>query len=278
MRHGYLLGLIYFGGTFWWISNVTPLGTFFLVLFLALYPAMWFLLTARLLPRGEGIGPVLFRAGAAAAFWVTLEWWRSWFLTGFDWNELGASQSPSIVFRQLAAFGGVPLISFVLVLVNILWAEGILAMVETFRRTRVIRASLPFGAALLMVAFCFALGWHHLQRHRREAPRAGFTYACIQPNIPQIADADDQKTEAAALAEEVRLSMEALKDKPGLLIWPEAILDEGIFQDEPLNDAVHSICLANSGYFLLGSQDFEIRGAEALQFRLYFQPGRRPVR
>ena len=42
IRHGYLIGLIYFGGTFWWISNVTAIGTFFLVLYLALYPAICF--------------------------------------------------------------------------------------------------------------------------------------------------------------------------------------------------------------------------------------------
>src|ERR1700694_579062 len=50
IRHGYLIGLITFGGTFWWISNVTAIGAFFLVLYLALYPAIWFLLVARLIP------------------------------------------------------------------------------------------------------------------------------------------------------------------------------------------------------------------------------------
>ena len=133
IRHGYLIGLIYFGGTFWWISNVTAIGTFFLVLYLALYPAVWFLLVARLVARlpGETSATALFQALAAAAVWVMLEWWRSWFLTGFNWNELGVSQSPSVIFRQLAAFGGVHLISFVLVAVNILWAEGVLGIVKT---------------------------------------------------------------------------------------------------------------------------------------------------
>ena len=173
IRHGYLIGLIYFGGTFWWISNVTAIGTFFLVLYLALYPAMWFFFVARLVVRRPdgGIVSVLGQALAAAALWVTLEWWRSWFLTGFNWNELGISQAPSIVFRQLAAFGGVHLISFVLVTVNILWAEGVLGIVKTFREKRVVRASFPFAAALLIVATCFALGWHHLAAtSRRNAP------------------------------------------------------------------------------------------------------------
>jgi apolipoprotein N-acyltransferase len=274
IRHGYLIGLIYFGGTFWWISNVTAIGAFFFVLYLALYPAIWFLLVARLIARRQGgtSAPVLFQALAAAALWVTLEWWRSWFLTGFNWNELGISQAPSVVFRQLAAFGGVHLISFVLVTVNILWAEGVLGIAETLQEKRVVRASLPFAAALFIVAICFALGWHHLQRHGGETLRPGLTFACIQPDIPQIPyDSgkpyiDFQNTENAALQKTEKLSLDAIagKGKPDLLIWPEAMIDEGIFQDRPLNDAVHDICLAYGGYFLLGSQDFDIGGGRKL--------------
>ncbi len=274
IRHGYLIGLIYFGGTFWWISDVTPVGAFFLVLYLALYPGLWFLLVARMLPRL----PTLVQALAGAGFWVSLEWLRSWLLTGFDWNELGASQSTSIVFRQLAAFGGVPLISFILVTVNILWAESLPAMAETFRRQRVIRASFPFAAALFIVAVSFAFGAHHLFRHRGEALRPGLSFACIQPNIPQIAYAggpwiDFQHSEDAALAQEVALSDEAIKAKPQLLIWPEAILDEGIFQDRPLNEAVHGICEKYDGCFMLGSQDFDNEKHKLYNCAYLFTPG-----
>lgn len=266
VRHGYLVGLIYFGGAFWWISNVTAIGAFFLVLYLALYPAIWFLLVARLVARRhDGTpGAVLFQALAAAALWVVLEWWRSWFLTGFNWNELGVSQAPSIVYRQLAAFGGIHLISFILVAVNILWAEGILGIAKTLREKRVVRASWPFAAALFVVAICFALGWRHLQRHRGDALRPGLTFACIQPDIPQIpydgngSYGDFQNTEIAALERTEKLSLDAIAAKPDLLIWPEAMIDEGVFNDRPLNEAVHDICLAYGGYFLLGSQDFDL--------------------
>jgi apolipoprotein N-acyltransferase len=284
IRHGYVIGLIYFGGTFWWISNVTAIGAFFLVLYLALYPAVWFLLVARLVVRqqSETSRAVLFQALAAAALWVVLEWWRSWFLTGFNWNELGISQAPSVVFRQLAAFGGVHLLSFVLVTVNILWAEGVLGILKTLREKRVVRASLPFAAALFIVAVCFALGWHHLLRHRGETLRPGLAFACIQPDIPQIPYdprapyIDFQNTENAALDKTKKLSLDAIagRGKPDLLIWPEAMIDEGVFQDRPLNEAVHDICLAYGGYFLLGSQDFDIGGGRKLYNCAYlFTPG-----
>jgi apolipoprotein N-acyltransferase len=279
IRHGYLIGLIYFGGSFWWISNVTGVGTFFLVLYLALYPAIWFLFVARFLgPRRDSFIGVLMQALAAAALWVMLEWWRSWFLTGFNWNELGISQAPSIIFRQLAAYGGVHLISFVLVTVNILWAEGLLGIVQVLKEKRVVRPSPPFAAALFIVAACFALGWHHLQRHAGETPRPSFRFACIQPNIPQIPYdpsqpyVNFQDTENAALDRTEKLSLEAIesKDKPDLLIWPEATIDEGVFQDRPLNEAVRDICHAYDGYFLLGSQDFDIGGGRKLYNVAYF--------
>lgn len=277
IRHGYLVGLIYFGGVFWWISNVTAIGAFFLVLYLALYPAIWFLLVARLIaPRGEGRPVVvLLQAGAAAALWVVLEWWRSWFLTGFNWNELGISQAPSIIFRQLAAYGGVHLVSFVLVLLNILWAEGVLGMAQTLRERRVVRPGVPFATALLIVAACFALGWHHLMRHRGETPKPSLTFDCIQPNIPQIPyDSSEpyinfQNTEIAALAKTKEMSLHAIANPPDLLIWPEAMIDEGVFQDRPLNEAVRDICQSFGGYFLLGSQDYDLGAGKKLYNAAY---------
>jgi len=281
IRHGYLIGLIYFGGTFWWISNVTAIGTFFLVLYLALYPAVWFWLVARLVlaAPGKAAPPVLFQAIAAASLWVVLEGLRSWLFTGFNWNELGISQAPSIIFRQLAAFGGVHLISFILVTVNVLWAEGLLGIAITLREKRVVRPSFPFATALFVVAVCFALGWHHLLRHRGETIVPGFSYACIQPNVPQLPyDGGPwvafQHSEDAALQHEVDLSMHAIVDQPDLLIWPEAIVDEGVFQDRPLNEAVRDICQNYAGYFLLGSQDFDHgAGNKLFNCAYFFSPG-----
>ncbi|MCE0483039.1 MAG: apolipoprotein N-acyltransferase [Methylacidiphilales bacterium] len=270
-RHGYFIGLIFFGGVFWWICNVTTIGMVFLVLYLALFPAVWCFLVVRFIPRqveSTHLG-ILFRALAAAALWVTLEWWRSWYLTGFNWNELGISQAPSIIFRQLAAYGGIHLISFILVTVNILWAEGLLTMAQTLRERKVVRASFPFAAALFIIAFAFALGWHHLQRHRGGEPtRPSLTFACVQPNIPQIvftgSDKDFWQMEDDALDKTEKLTLQAIATKPDLLVWPEAMIDEGVFQDRQLNEAVHGICETFGGYFLLGSQDFDIGAGRKL--------------
>ncbi len=281
-RHGYLVGLIYFGGVFWWISNVTSIGTFFLVLYLALYPAVWFLFVARLLTsrRSQSPAGVLLQSLGGAALWVLLEWWRSWFLTGFNWDELGISQAPSIIFRQLAAYGGVHLISFILVAVNIFWAEGVLGMVHTLLEKRVVRASFPFASALLVVAICFALGWHHLHRHQDESPKQTLRFACVQPNIPQIPYDGGSWTkfherEAEALLTTEKVTMQALSApvKPDLLIWPEATTGQGVLDDRNMNEAVQGVGQDFDGYFLLGSEYFDIHEHKLYNAAFLFSPG-----
>jgi apolipoprotein N-acyltransferase len=279
MRYGYLVGLVYAGATLWWISDVTALGIVFLIPYMALYPAIWFLLVARFLKpwMARTNAAVLLQALGAAALWVTLEWWRSWFLTGFDWDELGDSQATSIAFRQLAAFGGVHLLSFLIVLVNILWAEGLLVMMTTLRERRVVRSSFPFAVALFIVAGGFALGAHHLFRHRGEAQGPALSFACVQPDIPQIVGGGDGATYEQrmqdALDKTVKLSMQAIANHPQMLIWPEATIDQGVFNDRPMNEAVQSVCEKFDGYFLLGSQDFDITKRKIYNSAYLFSPG-----
>ena len=279
-RHGYLLGLIYFGGVFWWISNVTAIGIFFLVLYLALYPAVWFHLVVRFLPRREGqpSGAVLVQAIGAASLWVVIEWWRSWFLTGFNWNELGISQAPSIVFRQLAAYGGVHLISFVLVTVNVLWAEGLMGMAQTLRDRRVFRVSAPFGFALFIVAVGFALGSANLFVIQGLSRQVRF--ACVQPNIPQIpydggsyAKYEETEKDALETADKLSGQAESVTPKPDLLIWPEAFTGQEIFRHRLLNEMVHDIATSSGRYFLLGSQDSDVEGPKIYNCAYLFGPG-----
>ena len=279
-RHGYLVGLIYFGCVFWWISNVTAIGSFFLVLYLALYPAVWFQLVVRFLPRreGPGFGSVLVQALGAASLWVVVEWWRAWFLTGFNWNELGISQAPSVVFRQLAAYGGVHLISFILVTVNILWAEGLLGMAQTLRDQRVVRASIPFAAALIIVAVSFDLGVNNLFGLPKRIALVRF--ACVQPNIPQIPYDGGlidkfRQTEQQALEKADKLSAQAesVNPKPDLLIWPEAFTGQEIFRHRMLNEMVHDLARSSGRYFLLGSQDSDVEGPKIYNCAYLFGPG-----
>jgi len=164
--------------------------------------------------------------------------------------------------------------------VNILWAEGLLDIVKSIREKRGVRVSFPFAAALLLVALAFALGWHHLQRHRGDTLRPALSFACIQPNIQQIPYdggkwSDFQDKEDAALEKTKKMTLQAIAapQKPDLLIWPEAMIDEGVFNDRPMNEAVRDICWSYNGYFLLGSQDLVEHEHKVYNSAYFFAPG-----
>ncbi len=84
-------------------------------------------------------------AGVPAA-WVAFEGLVSrWPFGGFSWGELGYAMHNIAPMRSLAAAGGIPLVSFVVVLVNVMIASAL-------RGDRSARLRLACGAVALIVA------------------------------------------------------------------------------------------------------------------------------
>lgn len=258
---GYLVGLIYFGGTFWWIGHVTAPGIIALVLYISLYPAIWLWAMQRwFAPRcGDGIlGNVQF-ALVGASLWVALEWMRGWFLTGFGWNNLGVALHANIPLIQLAGLGGVYLISWLIVFVN-------LSAFRTFQRVYgEVSSGRPRGPlyelslALVLAALAFAWGWHETLQKPQGSLRT-LRYSCVQANIPQTGSSsgyDDGVSVEENLRRHEELSRLALESKPELLLWPEATTSLGIFLDERLGSLVTRLSRKGNCYFLLGAEDSE---------------------
>jgi apolipoprotein N-acyltransferase len=264
IRHGYGVGLIFIAGCFWWVGTAAPLGFIIMLGVLSFYPALWFLLVARLLPVREP-GPFRFlrllgTVLLASAFWVSLEETRSWFLTGFNWNELGVSQTPNPAIRQLAALGGVPLLSFVLVIFNILLAETIQALGHR-QKDRLKSAAPPLLVAILLLMSCWLYGRYHLQRHQNKAATHLISYACIQPNIAQIPYAtitpwDIPQREIDAYQALEKLSAIAIRGKPDLLIWPEAITAQRLGLDLLVGKTVADMQRHVPDDFLFGAEEY----------------------
>ncbi|PAW79575.1 MAG: apolipoprotein N-acyltransferase [Verrucomicrobia bacterium Tous-C9LFEB] len=256
---GYLVGLLYFGGTFWWIGHVTAPGIIALVLYISLYPAIWLWAMERwYAPRcGDGIlGNVLF-AFVGACLWVALEWMRGWFLTGFGWNNLGVALHANIPFVQLASLGGVYMLSWLIVFVN-------LCAFRTFQRVYgEISAGRPRGPlyelslALVLAALGFAWGWRQTLI-KPEGSLRSLRYAAVQANIPQSGSSSGYEN-GVSIEENLRrheeLSLKALESKPDLLLWPEATTGLEIFLDDRLGSLVTRLSRKNEGYFLLGAED-----------------------
>jgi apolipoprotein N-acyltransferase len=86
-----------------------------LVLFLALYPALWLML-GRFISKRLRVSSPGWLGVMIPVFWVLSEWFRSWFLTGFPWLFLGASQADSVLGAWLPLVGefGVSLVVMLL--------------------------------------------------------------------------------------------------------------------------------------------------------------------
>src|SRR5712691_6567377 len=120
---GWLWGVIFFYGTCWWLTYPMihyariPTGLAYIllllpVIFVALFPALFCALTARLVST---FGPgALF---ATPLLWVSLELSR-YTVTGLMWNAIGYSQAfhPSVI--QSARWGGVYAVGFLILTVN----------------------------------------------------------------------------------------------------------------------------------------------------------------
>lgn len=106
---GWFAGVTHFLTTFSWLTTVTVAGWIALCLYMALYPALWFVIWVRRAGRDRqpmtSLGNVL-HAVVGASAWVLTEWLRGTVFSGFGWNTLGVSQGNLLVLAQIANLGG----------------------------------------------------------------------------------------------------------------------------------------------------------------------------
>jgi apolipoprotein N-acyltransferase len=154
------------------------------------------------------------------ALWVTLEWMRAHFLSGFPWASLGYSQYLNGPLIQMAEWTSVYGVSFVLVLGNVLIAQ--LLYGARYRLWREVGPSCAL--AVLCLAAVWGHGWWRLHQISDSTPPAqtDLGVALIQGNIEQSLKWDrDAREEIFAVYR--TLTREAAADPAvHLIVWPEA--------------------------------------------------------
>ena len=171
----------------------------------------------------------------AAALWVATEAIRGRFpFGGFPWGRLGFSQSEGPLLA-LAAYGGVPLVSFAVALLGTLLAAAALA----FERARhapagavgerrgALRSALRLVAAALAVPLVAALAWLPLPGDSLTAGGPTATVAVIQGDVPR-AGLDFNAQRRAVLDNHVRQTLRLAEEvaagerrRPDVVLWPE---------------------------------------------------------
>lgn len=235
-----------------WLHHVTWLGLILLGPIVGAWIGTWYLAAWWTVPRMVG-RPTLVRLVALlglAGAWVFIEWTRTWFLGGFPWLPLAASQWQRASILQIAAYTGAYGVSFVLVAVNIgfaAYAHRLFREGETGLRKR----SQEFFLAMFLLLVCLSI---HVQeafnRSRYTVPLA--RVALVQPYIPQAVKWDPAKG-AGIMAVLEQTTLAAAATRPDLILWPEATTPWAAKGDDNTRAFLESLARHAKAPLLIGS-------------------------
>lgn len=201
-----------------WPATIPPL--LLLVAYLGLYFAGFCALLVWIRPKTTFPYIIL-----VPVIWTTLEWIRAHALSGFPWGLFGYSQHQNLSMIQIADLTGVYGVSFLIVLVNTVFVEG-LGLIDRIRRRKAF-------TALAVGAICVVLTWGygHWQLNRStHSLNRSVNIGIVQANVSQ-----DVKWDPAFRLEILhryeQLNHRIAKEGLDLIVWPEAAMPF-IFDDD----------------------------------------------
>ncbi|HKF51294.1 MAG TPA: apolipoprotein N-acyltransferase, partial [Candidatus Acidoferrales bacterium] len=172
----------------------------------ALFPLVFAVVVSRV---GKKSIPV---ACALAPFlWVVLEFARANLpIISFPWNLLGYAASGNLAFVQLTSITGIYGLSLLIAAFNALLAWMFASPSGKSRRATI-------GGAILLVVIAL-VG----PRFVPQAP-ADHVAHLVQTNLPQeeVYPSNWMQIHAADMAQLESISIQAARQKPGLIVWPE---------------------------------------------------------
>ncbi len=285
----YLVGFVYWLINIYWMGYVTVIGW---IAFCAYTALLWPLLVlslrwcrARRIPLTLAV-PVLF---------VGAEQMQGLFLGGFYWHYLAHSQYANTTIVQIADIFGTAGVSFLIAMVNGLFAEFIIYNLE-FRiqnsefsiLSSKRRIALQLVAVVAVIAGAIIYGRFRINQSA-QCVTQGPLVGAVQTNVPQSVKqsfAADEEIFEVLLNE----SQECVKAGAEFVAWPEtmvqAILDSGVLRllEEPHSyldfDKRISSHAKDSAYILAGcyggtpkiGDDFDIRLAEKFNSAVLYKP------
>lgn len=246
---GFITGVTAYIGIIYWIAYVIvhygnlPLYTgMILMLLLACYLSLYISLFAASLVCFRDKIPLYL---LAPVLWVCFEYGKSFFLTGFPWENLGYSQYLNRYFIQSADVFGVFGLSFLLVLMN----ATIFEVISKKSKKEYILAGCVF---LIMAAVLFYGVYRVDQVNKILLGSKGMDVFLAQGNIDQAIKWDKKfKKETLNIYE--RLS---LKHSPGdgsLIVWPETAVPFKFQVINDLHDQIVDLSVKTKSWLLFGS-------------------------
>ena len=268
---GWFFGCSHFLTSLSWLQTVTIPGWAVLSAYLAIYPALWFVLWVRF--SGSEAGRMTSLGNIRSAFlgasaWAVTEWLRGVVLTGFGWNSLGVSQGDLLLIAQVADLGGVLLVSWVVAFAGLTLALTARRFELEIRGSQKWRPRWDFTAGVVVVGLTMVYGARTLLRPLPE-PVLTLSYAAIQPSVPQD---PWRSAKVSRVAEELGKWSELAMVGGGpvdLLVWPESLAGTGWREEPDLQAAIQAARRMGARGLLAGSLD--VRGPDTFNCAVLFQ-------
>jgi apolipoprotein N-acyltransferase len=183
-------------------------------------------------------------------FWTASEYIKSWFLTGFPWENLGYSQFNVLPVIQIADLTGVYGITFIIVFANC----TLFCLLNALTTDK----KIPYrelSALILLIVITLLYGQNRLN-YIDKNQGSPIKISLVQPNIPQDVKWDPEYL-TKTLEKLDHLSLKSSPDKPDLVIWPESATPFFFQTDDLHRKTVEKIVKKINAYLLLGSPSWE---------------------
>jgi len=257
-KYGFLTGFISFLGILYWIivaihnyGNVPLIPSVLILLLLVGYLSLFigaFTFLNRFIQIRLGLQTILL----APLLWGSLEYLRSFFLTGFPWASLGYSQYMNLPLIQMADITGVYGLSFAILLVN---SSLYMVLLQWSKRTFPLR---EIAITILFLLGFLVYGYLRMGAvDRQTIQNPSLKIGLVQGNIDQFIKWD-QSFQKETMKIYERLSLKVAEGKPDLIIWPETATPF-FFQDaKELQPLVLDIPKKTNAFLLFGTPSYKI--------------------
>jgi apolipoprotein N-acyltransferase len=254
---GIILGIPYFFGTLYWIyhsvhyyGGVSFAASVFIVMllcsFLSLYTGIFAVLFSSTI-RNTTLPSLL----VAPAFWVILEFIRSYVFTGFPLSSIGYSQYKFLTVIQIADITGIYGVSFLVVAVNGALSDFFLLKKRTREMPLFPLSQTVIGFIFFFVVVLLTIVYGQI-RLSEQRPGEPLRVGIIQGNIEQ-----DKKWDASyqdtVLETYKDLSLKAASSSPSLIVWPETALPFSFETDRHYTRELVSFQSQINAYLLFGT-------------------------
>lgn len=255
---GLVMGLVLYGGTFFWIAWVTFPGALGAIGLLSLYLGLFAVIFQFVLKRWG-----LVALWAFPFFWTAMEYLRSLGQLGFPWTSICYSQTEYLPLIQFASLTGAYGVSFWLVVINtiVFWA------IYRWRRGKYL---------LLLLVPLIAVPYLYGKRVIPQSSLPGdLKVALIQPNMEPDVKWDSRFVDLN-FEVLIDLTRQASEERPDLAIWPETATPCYLMKQKEYYQKVRDLVDELGIPLLTGSPDYAYQGGEEYQYfnsAFYFVPG-----